>query len=229
MLITQLVRSGYNTYFYSLCTIFTASYQSVSSVTSHVRFFVTPWTTPFQLWTQVFQLVKIITYSLRGWGFHMLVESICSAVLCSILLKSQCIPTSVQLGQSCPTLCNPVDCSVPGFPVHHQLPTAAATKLFQLCPTLCNPTDSSPPGSSIPGILQARILEWVAISFSTPTPRVDRNSCPLSRWCHPTTSSSVVPFSSRLQSFPALGSFAVSQFFTTGGWSTGVSDRKSVV
>ena len=44
---------------------------------------------------------------------------------------------------------------------------AAAAKSLQLCPTLCNPTDSSPPGSSVPGILQARILEWVAISFST--------------------------------------------------------------
>ena len=44
---------------------------------------------------------------------------------------------------------------------------AAAAKLLQSCPTLCNPTDSSPPGSSVPGILQARVLEWVAISFST--------------------------------------------------------------
>ena len=43
---------------------------------------------------------------------------------------------------------------------------AAAAKLLQLCPTLCNPIDGSPPGSSIPGTLQARILEWVAISFS---------------------------------------------------------------
>ena len=46
--------------------------------------------------------------------------------------------------------------------------TAAATaaKSFQLCPTLCNPIDGSPPGSPIPGILQARTLKWVAISFS---------------------------------------------------------------
>ena len=44
--------------------------------------------------------------------------------------------------------------------------TAAAGKSLQSCPTLCDPIDSSPPGSSIPGILQARILEWVAISFS---------------------------------------------------------------
>ena len=42
----------------------------------------------------------------------------------------------------------------------------AAAASLQLCPTLCNPIDRSPPGSSVPGILQARILEWVAISFS---------------------------------------------------------------
>ena len=45
-------------------------------------------------------------------------------------------------------------------------PAAAAAKSLQSCPTLCDPIDRSPPGSSIPGILQARILEWVAISFS---------------------------------------------------------------
>ena len=43
---------------------------------------------------------------------------------------------------------------------------AAAAKSLQSCPTLCDPTDGSPPGSSVPGILQARTLEWVAISFS---------------------------------------------------------------
>ena len=43
---------------------------------------------------------------------------------------------------------------------------AAAAKSFQSCPTLCNPIDGSPPGSPVPGILQARTLEWVAISFS---------------------------------------------------------------
>ena len=46
------------------------------------------------------------------------------------------------------------------------LPAAAAAELLQSCPTLCNPIDSSPPGSPVPGILQARTLEWVAISFS---------------------------------------------------------------
>ena len=49
------------------------------------------------------------------------------------------------------------------------------------------------------------------------------NSCPLSPWCHPTISSSVVPFSSHLQSFPASGSFQMSQFFSSGGQSSGVS------
>ena len=48
----------------------------------------------------------------------------------------------------------------------HMTPAAAAAKLLQSFLTLCNPIDGSPPGSSVPGILQARILEWVAISFS---------------------------------------------------------------
>ena len=61
----------------------------------------------------------------------------------------------------------------------------------------------------------------------SPTPRV--NSHPLSQWCHPTSSSSVVPFSSRLQSFPASGSFQMSQFFPSGGQSIGVSTSASVL
>ena len=55
------------------------------------------------------------------------------------------------------------------------------------------------------------------------TPRVYSNSCPLSRWCHPAISSSVVPFSSCLQSLPVSGSFPMSQLFTSGGQSIGVS------
>ena len=55
----------------------------------------------------------------------------------------------------------------------------------------------------------------------SPSPGVCSNSCPLSRWCHPTISSSVIPFSSCLQSFPASGSFPMSQLFTSGGQSTG--------
>ena len=75
------------------------------------------------------------------------------------------------VAQSYPTLFNPMDCSMPGLPVHHQLP------------------------------------------------KVYSNSCPLSQWCHPTISSSIVPLSSCLQPFPALGSFPISQFFAFGGQS----------
>ena len=63
----------------------------------------------------------------------------------------------------------------------------------------------------------------------SPTPAVYSDSCPLSRWCRPTISSSVVPFSSRLQSFPASRSFQMSQFFTSGGQSIGVSASASVL
>jgi len=63
----------------------------------------------------------------------------------------------------------------------------------------------------------------------SPTPRVYSNSCPLSQWCEPTISSSVVPFSSRLQSFPASGSFQMSQFFAPGGQSIRVSGSAPVL
>ena len=62
----------------------------------------------------------------------------------------------------------------------------------------------------------------------SPTPGLYPNSCPLSWWCHPTISSSVVPFSSHLQSFPASGSFSMSQFFASGSQSIGVSASTSV-
>ena len=63
----------------------------------------------------------------------------------------------------------------------------------------------------------------------SPTPGVHPNPCPSSRWCHPTISSSVVPFSSCPQSFPASGSFPVSQLFLSGGQSIGVSASTSVL
>ena len=224
---------------------------------------------------------------------------------------------------------------------------AAAVKSLQSCPTLCDPIDGSPPGSPIPGILQARTLEWVAISFSnawkwkvkvksfncvwlftipwtaayqappstgfsrqeywsglplpspiivaihlktnkpkesyiivsnigildwmtmkyaysavkkvkflssvqfnrsvvsdslqphgwqharlpcpSPTPRAYSDSSPYSQWCHPAISSSVFPFFSCFQSFPASGCLPVSQFFTSGGQSTWVSALASVL
>ena len=63
----------------------------------------------------------------------------------------------------------------------------------------------------------------------SPTPRVYSNPCPLSEWCHPTITSSVFPFSSRFQHFPASGSSQLSQFFASGGQSTGVSASASLL
>ena len=63
----------------------------------------------------------------------------------------------------------------------------------------------------------------------SPTPRVYPNSHPSSQWCHPTISTSVIPFFSCLQSFPASGSFLMSQLFTLGGQSTGTSASVSVL
>ena len=75
--------------------------------------------------------------------------------------------------------------------------------------------------------LKPRGLQHARPPCSSPTPRVYSDSCPLSRWCHSTISSSVVAFSSCLQSLPASGSFQMSQFFASGGQSIGVSASAS--
>ena len=72
-------------------------------------------------------------------------------------------------------------------------------------------------------------LQHARPSCPSLTPRVYSNSCPLCWWCHPTISSSVIPFSSCLQSFPASGSFPVSQLFASHGQSVGVSASVSVL
>ena len=77
--------------------------------------------------------------------------------------------------------------------------------------------------------LQSQGLQHTRLPCPSLSPRVCSNSCPSSRWCHPTISSSVVPFSSCLQSFQASGSFPMSQFFTSGGQSIGVSASASVL
>ena len=72
-------------------------------------------------------------------------------------------------------------------------------------------------------------LQHARLPCPSPTPRACSNSCPLSRWCHPTISYSVVPSSSCLQPFPASGSFQMSQFFASGGQSIGDSASASVL
>ena len=77
--------------------------------------------------------------------------------------------------------------------------------------------------------LQPHELQPSRLPCQLPTLRAYSNSCPSSRWCHSTISSSVVPFSSCLQSFPTLGSFQMSQFFASGGQNIGVSASVSVL
>ena len=72
-------------------------------------------------------------------------------------------------------------------------------------------------------------LQHTRLPCPSPSPKACQNSCPLSQWCHPKISSSVVPFSSCFQSFPASESFLMSQLFASGGQSIGISASASVL
>ena len=101
---------------------------------------------------------------------------------------------------------------ISGRRLHYPCISVQFSSVAQSCPTLQphEPQHTRPPCQS-------------------PTPRVHPNTCPLSRWCHPTISSSVIPFSSCPQSFPASGSFQMSQLFASGGQSIGASASASVL
>ena len=92
--------------------------------------------------------------------------------------------------------------------IHYYLPTSLLLLFF----TRSVVSDSLWPHES----------QHARLPCPSPTPRVCSNSCPLSQWCHPAISSSVAPFSSCLQSFPASGSFLMSQLFASGGLCTGL-------
>ena len=83
--------------------------------------------------------------------------------------------------------------------------------------------------SVVSDFLRLHGLQHPRLPCPSPTPEACSNSCPSSRWWHPTISSSVVPFSSCLQFFPSSGSFPMSQFFTSGSQSIGVSASASVL
>ena len=83
--------------------------------------------------------------------------------------------------------------------------------------------------SVVANSLRPHGLQHARLPYPSPTSRACSNSYPSNWWCHPTISSSVVPFSSCLQSFPESGSFPISQFFASGGQSTGVSASASVL
>ena len=83
--------------------------------------------------------------------------------------------------------------------------------------------------SVVSDFLQLHGLQHTRPPCPSPTPGVHSDSCPLSRWCHPTSSSSVIPFSSCPQCFPTSGSFPMSQFLASGGQSIGVWASASVL
>ena len=93
-------------------------------------------------------------------------------------------------------------------------------KIFQLVHFSCSVMSDS---------LRPHGLQHARLPCPSPTPRTYSNSCPSSQWCHPTIASSVVPFSSHLQSFPVSGSFSMRQFLTSGGQNIGVSASASVL
>ena len=92
---------------------------------------------------------------------------------------------------------------------------ACYCSVSQWCPTLCDPVITKP-------------LQHARLPCPSPSPRVRSNSCPLSRWCHPTISSSVAPLSCP-QSFPASGTFPMSRLFASGDQSIGASASASVL
>ena len=135
--------------------------------------------------------------------------------------------------------------STPGLPVHHQLPEFTQTHVHWVSDAIQPSHPLSSPSSPALNLSQHQFSSvhslncvrlfatpWTAAhqaSHPKPTPGICLNSCPLSQWCHPNISSSVVRFSSCPQSFPEMGSFQMSQFFASGGQSIGVSASTSVL
>ena len=101
---------------------------------------------------------------------------------------------------------------------------------FMTKPILCNNRHSVQFSHSVvSNSLRPHGLQRTRPPCPSPAPRTCSNSCPLSRWCLPTISSSIVPFSPHHQSFPASGSFPMSQFFASGGQNIGASASTSVL
>ena len=120
----------------------------------------------------------------------------------------------------CPILCDLVDCSTPPSFVLHCLPGFAQYPISASIQFNRSVMSDS---------LRPYELQHARPPCPSLTPGVHPNPCPLSGWCHPTISSSVIPFSSCPQSFPSLGPFPVSQLFASGGQSIGVLASTSVL
>ena len=214
---------------------------------SHVRLFATPWTVAYQAppsmefsRQEYWSGVPLPSPSLR----LEIYKSAWNILLC---IRDR----SLQL---CLTLWDPMNCSRSGpFCPRDSSGKNTGVGCSALLPTALPPGD--PPGLGIELISLTSNLHWQVSSLAppgkpifyftrsvsqfrlqhaklpcpSPTPGDCSKSCPFSWWCHPTISSSVVPFSSCLLSLPASGSFPMSQFFTSGGQSIGASAAASVL
>ena len=175
------------------------------------------------------------------------------------LIVEYSIPILSLVTESCLTLCNLMDCSMTGssfhgilqarilewvvIPFSREFPNPELKPSFpalQRDSLLSKSLDSRLYSvqllysvqfshSVMSDSLQSHGLQHIRIPCPSPTPRAYSNSCPLTQCCHQTISSSVVPFSSCLQFFPASGSFQMSQFYKAGGQSIRVSASVSVL
>ena len=133
-----------------------------------------------------------------------------TGVGCHFLLQCMKVKSESELAQSCPTLSDPMDCSLPCASVHgifltyHQIYTKwklSSSNLVWFSRSVISNT------------LQPHGLQHARPPYPSPFPRARSNPCPMSRWCLPTISSSVIPFSSCLQLFPASESFPMNSPF----------------
>ena len=153
--------------------------------------------------------------------------------------KYQLLCCSCSAANTCPTPCNLTDCRMPRF-----LSLTISQSLLKFtsiesvrpsnyvtlwCYLLLMPSVSHFSHSVVSNSLWPHGLQYTRPPCPSPTPGVYSNSYPLSQWCHPTISSSAVSFFSHFQSFPASGPFQMSQFFSPGGQSIGVSASAPVL
>ena len=127
-----------------------------------------------------------------------------------------------------------VDCWIVGILFLSWVPSgltirAAGMWWLEVCNILCLLMLLLFSRSVVSDSLRPREQQHVKLPCPSPSPGLCLNSCPMSQWCHPTISSSVIPFSFCLQSFPASGSFPMSQFFESGGQGIGASASASVL
>ena len=143
-----------------------------------------------------------------------------AGVGCHFLLQCMKVKSESEVAQSCPTLSDPMDWTKLKLSLFwHIYINHSQNRIWFSSVEFSHSVASDS--------LWPYELQHIRPPCPSPTPRVHSNSCPLSQWCHPAISSSIVPFSSCPQSLPASESFPMSQLFVWGGQSTGVSASAS--